>query len=58
MLKAKEKKLVEQKRLLEEGGGDEMSVEGSQAREKMAEGESKVFSGHGSLQISMAKEQE
>lgn len=34
MLKAKEKKLVEQKRLLEEGGGDEMSVEGSQAREK------------------------
>lgn len=33
MLKAKEKKLVEQKRLLEEGG-DEMSVEGSQAREK------------------------
>lgn len=29
-----------------------------QSREKMAEGESKVFSGHGSLQISMAKEQE
>lgn len=29
MLKAKGKKPVEQKRLLEEGGGDEKSVEGS-----------------------------
>lgn len=29
-----------------------------QSREKMVEGESKVFIGHESLQISMAKEQE
>lgn len=29
MLKTKEKKLVEQERLLEEGGEDETSVEGS-----------------------------
>lgn len=32
MIKAKEKILVKQERLLEGGGGDEMSVERNQAR--------------------------